>query len=492
VPHKYKYHVHSLLTLIIVFSTILNATPPKQCDITIWSLITFYGSTTQLVPAPPPPTIIEPYSEYNISNYNPIIRGTSIPNARITLFVDDTTSGKTIADAQGIWLFNHPTILKTGPHTISATATTQNETSKACTPIACTIIDPLKIIFLDTIHEPYDIYSLLFLGALKSDFLFDSYLTFSPIGAELIKTNGIAAHGSELRELVPHLGPTHLGFTLGGPTDFANKKILSLSREQRAILSKNLVNFITNNPEYSCLCIDFEDTPPGKNLAAAATVATYIHDLAIALKKTHPNFMIALTAGRPIENMRIFSTPAYQDLFNATCVLDGKTRPIIDYIIVNAIDFDTTDRTQNPFNGNVTSASAQQTIKTRALWPDYIETIDWSATGIINYLIAQARVPQSKLIIQLPAYVNTPTLTHQPWFQLSNSTKALLEDPEILDADSLEVILGNPPLCAAYNPPQAIQAKTKYYIKKLNFNKNRLAGTAIAFAGDDPNKEIIL
>ncbi|MEW5854920.1 MAG: DUF4215 domain-containing protein, partial [Myxococcota bacterium] len=70
-----------------------------------------------------PPVIVDPEDEEVVNTRRPPIVGTSVPNARITVFIDGEPVGETTTDGNGNWTFTPTTDLADGPHTAQAVAT---------------------------------------------------------------------------------------------------------------------------------------------------------------------------------------------------------------------------------------------------------------------------------------------------------------------------------------------------------------------------------
>ncbi|MEW5855450.1 MAG: Ig-like domain-containing protein, partial [Myxococcota bacterium] len=70
----------------------------------------------------PPPVIVDPEDEEVVNTHRPPIVGTSVPNARITVFIDGVPVGETVADDNGDWTFIPTADVPDGPHTTSAVA----------------------------------------------------------------------------------------------------------------------------------------------------------------------------------------------------------------------------------------------------------------------------------------------------------------------------------------------------------------------------------
>jgi hypothetical protein len=80
---------------------------------------TFTVDTT----APARPVITGPADQTTIGDNTPTITGTAEPGATVTVLVDGTVIGTTVADASGQWSLNTTTPLADGPHQVRATQT---------------------------------------------------------------------------------------------------------------------------------------------------------------------------------------------------------------------------------------------------------------------------------------------------------------------------------------------------------------------------------
>jgi hypothetical protein len=80
-------------------------------------------AATCVIKVPPPPVVVSPANNGVSITSTPTYTGKAEPSTTITIFVDGTSRGTTLADAAGNWFFTQPTALSNGNHTVRVTAT---------------------------------------------------------------------------------------------------------------------------------------------------------------------------------------------------------------------------------------------------------------------------------------------------------------------------------------------------------------------------------
>ena len=132
-------------TIIVVDPQTITATSPAHAAGAVGVAVTAAGGTATLassftyVAVPVAPVVTAPNTGVVQTTTTPVVTGTAIANAMVTIYLNGTQAGQVVASAGGAWSFTPGVALPQGVNTVHATASNAGGTSANSTSNSFTI-----------------------------------------------------------------------------------------------------------------------------------------------------------------------------------------------------------------------------------------------------------------------------------------------------------------------------------------------------------------